>query len=419
MESSVDSKTRGDALFREEAKERSPTALVGAISLYPPRVGWQGLAIGFIVLLALILTLSGASYTKQETVSGEVVLDSPAIEVVSPRAGRIANLRVHEGDNVASGDILADVSTDISTHQGYANEDVRHSIDKRIAGLHSDQALETSQFESSKAMLSSQLTDQQLKSVVLDRQISIQTDRASSSAELYQRWKAPERTGIVSNQQLLQQKDQALQAAAELERLRGERLDLHVTISKMKDDLARLSSSHALKISQIEQEVTALKASKAAAGIGEAILIRAPITGRITAVSRKQGEVVNETERLLTILPPHTRYLVRARIPNGKVGLVKKGQRVSLRFGTFPVLQFGSVRGEIIEVSEAPSESHGSANGQPSYQAVIQLDKQFIQFEGKRFDLRTGMTSMADIAVDRRPLYEALFNLNSRDEGAR
>lgn len=103
-------------------------------------------------------------------------------------------------------------------------------------------------------------------------------------------------------------------------------------------------------------------------------------------------------------------------IPERALATVDVGADVLLRFPAYPHQRYGQYRGRVLRISRTPTTEASSgvdANGravEARYRAAVVLEKQRVRDDrGVERDLRPGLGVMAEIVVEKRPLYRWLF----------
>jgi membrane fusion protein len=102
--------------------------------------------------------------------------------------------------------------------------------------------------------------------------------------------------------------------------------------------------------------------------------------------------------------------------PSSAVGFLRAQQPVLLRYQAFAYQKFGHQHGHIEQVSLAPLQP-AELTGQPwvgsvrepMYRITVALDRQHVPAYGALQPLAPGMQLDADVPIDRRKLYEWLF----------
>lgn len=95
------------------------------------------------------------------------------------------------------------------------------------------------------------------------------------------------------------------------------------------------------------------------------------------------------------------------------VGFIRPGQRVVLRYQSFPWQTFGQQYGTVKDISTSalsPQEistiTGDSQVQEPMYQVKVAVDHQTVQAYGKEVSLRAGSGLEADFIVDKRRIYQ-------------
>jgi HlyD family secretion protein len=91
-----------------------------------------------------------------------------------------------------------------------------------------------------------------------------------------------------------------------------------------------------------------------------------------------------------------------ARLPMKGAGKVKVGQRVNLKFITYPYLEYGTVKGVVSKISSVPSGDY--------YALELSLPDQLVSTFGKRFEFREELKGTAEIITDEERLLNRIFS---------
>jgi membrane fusion protein len=117
----------------------------------------------------------------------------------------------------------------------------------------------------------------------------------------------------------------------------------------------------------------------------------------------------------LSILPQGSKLEAQLLVPSRAIGFIGAGNRVVLRYQAYPYQKFGQQYGRVVQVSRS-ALSHAEAAslvGQnvaaPLYRVLVRLDRQSIDAYGKAEALKPGMALDADILLDRRSLWQWVF----------
>lgn len=153
------------------------------------------------------------------------------------------------------------------------------------------------------------------------------------------------------------------------------------------------------KIRQAEAELTSAQNSL------ERAEICSPIEGTVTAIKlRGKGQVVSQKEVMMSVLPAVNDLVVEAQLPNKDRGFVRAGQKVKLKFASFPFQDFGVLHGDVIEVENFPRDITKLGG---YYRVLITPDRQSMMVHGKEIPFASGMTVTAEIITR----YRSVLNI--------
>jgi multidrug efflux pump subunit AcrA (membrane-fusion protein) len=132
-------------------------------------------------------------------------------------------------------------------------------------------------------------------------------------------------------------------------------------------------------------------------------LLIAPIDGIVSfSTFLQENQQLRQGQIICFINPGNSNYYVEAVIPQYNFGKVKTGQEVLLKFQAYPYQEFGSVKGRIEFISNAPSDS--------GYLAKVGLPEGLVTNYKKSVQYRTGLSMQVDIITDKRRLLERFFS---------
>ena len=89
-------------------------------------------------------------------------------------------------------------------------------------------------------------------------------------------------------------------------------------------------------------------------------LLVAPVSGSVTFTRFwSENQNVEAGEKVLTIIPAECGSMVgKIRLATEGAGKVKPGHQVNIQFDNYPHLQYGMVKGEVINISEVPDDDY-------------------------------------------------------------
>ena len=133
-------------------------------------------------------------------------------------------------------------------------------------------------------------------------------------------------------------------------------------------------------------------------------LLVAPVEGIVT-FNRfwSANQNVGEGDEVFTILPEAPGEIVgKIELSVQGAGKVKAGQKVNIKFASYPHMEFGMVRGEVTSISLVPSRDF--------YTARVKLTGGLVTNYGYTIKFQQEMPGMAEIITENMSLLKRIFN---------
>jgi membrane fusion protein len=409
------SEEHGVNLFRREVHDYQSAQWLGTVSLVTSRVGWVLTSMLFAAALVLVLFMYLGSYTRSESVTGQIVPRAGLIRISAPLAGTVTSVLVEEGVEVSDGQILAHISVERDSYLGgrvgeaVAAEliEQKRGIEAELAALEARKARELTRLEARLESLSRQKR-------LAAEQVATRRQQHESARALVEQIAPIRSGGQLTAMQIHQFEAGVLESMAQLElaglhlenvglaiaEAQAERLELPARMAELSNDLGfRLS------------ELTAAVARNA----GErSVVVRAPHDGIVSGLTMRSGQSVTGGRHLLSIEPAGTEYVAELWVPARAIGRIEPGGRVAMRYDAFPYRQFGQQLGRIRLIGgralhpEEVMDLAGLVTGEPVYRVIADLDNQYVKDGAQRRLLRSNMTLQAALRLDRRRLVELM-----------
>jgi HlyD family type I secretion membrane fusion protein len=180
---------------------------------------------------------------------------------------------------------------------------------------------------------------------------------------------------------------------------------------------AQISQELTLRVRALNEAIENLRKAKLRR---ELVDLRAERDAVVLTVAKVSvGTVVQSGEPLLTLVPLNVPLEVETRIQAADAGYVQNGQKVTIKFDTFPFVQYGTAEGEVRNVSpdsfrDGPDGRRDSTAMERDSSAVFYKAHVMVQELKMRgvpggFQLKPGMTVTTDIKVGERTLLTYLF----------
>jgi membrane fusion protein len=367
------------------------------------------LALGFTGLLVAILVFG--TYATSARVRGIVAYDAGIARVYPSSQAEIRQIHVRTGQRVAAGTPLVTISlaqgsNGVSSQLSQiANQDGELARQLELAG--SIGSTETRALADQRASLGAAVASLERQRAIAASQIQIAEAGTRRSARLAEE-------GAGTQRQVEDSRSSLLARRAELEGL-GERL------IAQREALRAIDSRIAERSLDASRSQSVLAAQRAALAEQREALVRthqlvltAPIDGEVGDVSVEVGQRARPDTSLVTIVPQNSRLEVWLYAPSRAIGYVRPGQEVRLLFDAFPYQSHGAGRGTVTTVSRVPTEpSNIDAQlgiEEPVFRIRVAIDSLAPRAPAGERQLRPGMTLGANLVLERRTLWEVLFN---------
>lgn len=198
---------------------------------------------------------------------------------------------------------------------------------------------------------------------------------------------------LASQQSTLQQINQAIKQAED------ERLLNTQTIKRDTLDILRQANE---QIGQLEPEVAKTEQRK------QLMTLKAPVDGTVQQLATHTvGGVVTAAQPVMVIVPSEDKLEIEAIVPNKDIGFVKVGQEAVVKIESFPYTRYGYLTGKVKTVSfdAVQNEDLGLV-----YTALISLDQDTLNIDGKPVRLDAGMNATAEIKTGKRSVISYLLS---------
>ena len=348
-------------------------------------------------------------------VAGWLIPDLGLIRATAPSSGLLQVVLVKEGELVTRGQRLAEIGLAADTAEG-------NSGLARANGLRQEAVAQKARAAAALARLAAEI--ELTRTRIADYQRELEETRAQ--AELQQRRiKLADKQvsiaeplvakGLIAERELEQRRSAALASEQELAGLRRQIAGLERELAEGAGRLASIP---------IEIEAARADALSADAGLQQrvseaeahrAIVVLAPVAGRVAALPVANGQPVTAGMTLAVLTPVNGRLEAELLAPSHAIGFIRPGQDVRLQLQAFPFQRFGAVHGVIKTVSSTvlgPTEIAipGLSIQEPVFRVRVSLASEAITAYGERHALQPGMLLNADIVLDRRSLLRWLLD---------
>jgi hemolysin D len=388
-------------------------------------------------MIFLVVALLWASIGRVDivTVARGKVVPAGKSKVIQPlEAGKIAAINVEEGRRVNKGDLLvqldpndaqADVKRLAAMRDHAANEIER--VDRLLHWVRQKDSQAFNVSAETDSLLYSQWREYRSRLETLEarrQEIESRAETAKSQLAKIEALLPIVERRAANERSLLAKKMFAEQDYLETEQIRvgmvhdveierrrvGEfeqaARAVDVEMAYAKDEFRQALSARREKASQAlvsaEQELIKAKQREASH------LLHAPVDGVVHQLAvHTVGGVVAPAQTLMTIVPAEAKLEVEAFVKNKDVGFVSTGQQVELKFDAFPFTRYGTIRGEVIDLSD---DAIADDTAGLVYRASVAMFSDSIDVDGKTVPLTPGMSVATEVKTGSRRLIEFLMS---------
>ena len=198
---------------------------------------------------------------------------------------------------------------------------------------------------------------------------------------------------LASQKSTLQQITQAIKQAEDERTLNTQ------TIKRDTLDVLRQANE---QIGQLEPEAAKAEQRK------QLLTLTAPVDGTVQQLAMHTiGGVVTAAQPIMVIVPSEDKLEIEAIVPNKDIGFVQVGQDVVVKIESFPYTRYGYLTGKVKTVSFDAVENKDLGL---VYTALVSLDKDTLNIEGKPVRLDAGMNATAEIKTGKRSVISYLLS---------
>jgi membrane fusion protein len=403
------------SLFRPEALAAQQSSWLGGVRLIRP-LSLSVMTVGAaLAVVAVVVFLSVAQYTRKATAGGVVVPDRGLIRLLPAESGMVLERRVAEGQAVAAGDVLFVLALERPVRSTDAQAQVLRSVDARRQSLQDaarqQQTLSTAQQQALRRRLQA-LTGELAQA---DLEASLQRDRLGLARQSLQRLQSLESAQFISPAQVQAKNEELLALQAAAQTVARERAALERERADLEGQLRALPLQTDSAAGAIARELAVLSREAAEVDTDRRLVVRAPQAGTVSAVLAEPGQSVSPASALASLMPQGSSLQAHLFAPSSAVGFVRPGQPVQLRFDTYAYQKYGHRPGRVLQVSRTPLGASelatlalpAAALAEPLFRITVALEDAAPGAEP--LALAPGMRLQADVLLDRRRLVEWLF----------
>ncbi|WP_342629108.1 HlyD family efflux transporter periplasmic adaptor subunit [Nguyenibacter vanlangensis] len=413
-------------LFRAEALKWHQEAWIGSAQLVEPISGRIASLCSVVLVATACFYVAFGTYTRRIHANGLMLPPTGLVVAEADQSGIVASTPVKEGMHVTAGDRLFTLDVESWSEAGPTG---RQSLDDlaaerdlltaRRALLNADAPVELESFRDELTALEKQQT-----------MLTEQVGRDNASLPLVERAMSEMRTAIGTHLVTESQFQSQLYTYVQFMNTHSQTLRTLVETGGQISDLRYKIDRHRYKVDEdlndLDVRLADIKRQIAQARGQAGTVIDARVSGTVDGIRASVGQRVAAGQPLASILPDNAELLAELYVDSRAVGFVRPGQHVLLKYAAYPFQRFGLYDGTVVEVTKAPlperngfvSRDNGdseanSASPRPqgdTYRIRVRPDRSYVLAYGQQERLTPGMAVEAEIAIDRRRLYQWLLD---------
>jgi membrane fusion protein len=409
--------THHQPLFRPEARDHHRATWVGTISIEKSHTPSLVLVLISLATFVLIGILIFGTYSRQAVISGLVIPNKGLIKINAPVAGTATDVFVNQGQIVRKGSALFTITSEVFSEGNIAlGGRTLETLDQQQSILKNQLEIERVSGQVEVQMLFKRVEALRAQKNTIEKRFSANKNLLSADSENLARQQDLLSRQLVTRDSVTALQNTQMERILTQEQIKQDLENQDIAINDAETTLKRRSAELEASLALINRNLADIEQQKIAADTKRSSIAVAPDTGQITSLQVAKGGAVSAGVPLVTIVPSGSKLQVHLYGPSRSTGLVRKGQRVSLRFEAFPFQRYGLVKGYVSSVSgsavnptELPLELSGLVNSSASdslYKVVVDIDDANGRNTNKNLELAPGMKVQANVILETRPLYK-------------
>jgi adhesin transport system membrane fusion protein len=381
-------------------KEVRRAAPRDAVLVHVPREGSRLSLVVWLLVIAMAALVAWAYHSvvdEATRASGTVVASSRVQVIQSVDGGVLEKLRVHEGDRVKKGEVLAVFDETRTRASLQETEAKRTALRANMARLEAE--LEGREPVFAQELMRFPAVVRLQESLYRDRRkaLGAELQALASVARLAKDELAMieplAANGDASQVEVLRARRAAAEAESQFENRRNKyQQDVSAELARVREEYE-----------QVEQQVTQKRQQLANA------VIRSPANGIVKNVKfTTLGSVLRAGDELLQVVPVDDQMILEAKVLPRDIALIRPGLQATIKFDAYDYTVFGIVDGEVTYVSADTMRDEGQRSDSAAatyYRVHVRTTAPGpVTRTGQRIEVLPGMTAVVDIRTGQRTL---------------
>jgi hemolysin D len=391
-----------------------------------------------IIVLSFVL-MAVVKLDRVVTSGGRLVPTRGTLYVQPFDRAVIRQIKVHTGDVVKAGQVLAELDPTFAQADLKQQQDHMTAVSAMVArleseldgkpyegGLSAPEQLQLSIWHQRQSELQQTIADFDARidsdeSTINKAQQDLQayTQRLNYAAQYTAMEETLEKDGNTSKVKVLSAHDAQAEAARQVTESRnilaGAQHDLEalkaqraIAIGKWHDDIGTQLATARDDLHQTQQ--TLAKANR----VSDLSTLQAPEDAVVLDIGdASTGSVVDATgsmRPLFTLVPINGPVEAEVEVPGSEIGFVRVGDAVRIKVDAYPYMRHGTGQGAITTISDGAFTSQDGTARAPFFKARVRIDNAALRNVPDNFRLIPGMTIQADDLIGHRTILSYLIS---------
>ncbi|MGN7612011.1 NHLP bacteriocin system secretion protein [Magnetococcales bacterium HHB-1] len=337
---------QNNQIFRKEALERlaSPEQLDYLVTTTDPK-GWLALLVLALILTAIIAwSILGSIPTHVQGKGILVKWGGYMVDATAPAAGTLDHLKVKRRQNVEQGQVVATIrQTELQQQTQHTQETLKEQADElmRVEKYYQkDHALRLRNLAQRQSALKKIQQESSRRIVHLKKELKQST--------------ALVKKGFMASRQLEKIKVKLSEARQKNAETTTQQLRLENEEIEWKGERDRTLEQLRQKVNQTRRTLKEQQQK-----LSEHTAITAPVSGVVIEIRTAKNSLLKKGDPVITIESQGKRIEAVAFLPTAMGRRVKAGMSARITPDTVKREEFGSLSGEVIEISDFPATSQG------------------------------------------------------------
>lgn len=415
-------------MFRKEALEhqkwKSTAVLLSSIP------SWLVFLLSFLITASFILYVTLGSYTRRETILGEVVMQPHPIILSASKSGYISERYVEINQPIKKGEPLFKITLDRITDSGNVGVNSINAIKEQIRKL--DRVIELVKANQIETLANLE------KQIEKNRKIYADTQKyfaeVSKSTEEYRltlkKYENLMKKGYSANDEVALQRSRYFDQKSLRNSLQEKLIQQESAIISLENEIESRKTDFQNQIIRYELQQNDLEIRLLEFESVSELIANAPMDGLVESVSVTVGQVIKEGDALAQMIPANKgEYQLVMWVPNSAISFIKPNDKINIRYEAFPFEKFGQFDGIIKHISTVPASLQEltfyknipvADPNNPLYKITVAISDQKVEYNNTSLAFLSGMKAEATVFLENRKLYEwmlfPLYNLTKNME---